>query len=206
MCGNCYVVTQYTIPQGLHLNLEAKLSNATTQRKEFSTKHSMTYLFCKHNDKHNSFRGDMSSGTIFYRLLGVSWDCAQPITGQVTRATWPVIGRAYPELTLNKRQKTGPGIILHCRVSVLQIQLATSNYTPGMRTMSTACLVPSSNKSIPAPVIIKIKGAMMRRLRAKREFSIELLITVLANQISFILHTMQSAKYTLTTKHNNCES
>ena len=26
------------------------------------------------------------------RLLGVSSGCAQPITGQVTLATWPVIG------------------------------------------------------------------------------------------------------------------
>ena len=49
-------------------------------------------------------------GPIFCLLLGVSSDYAQPITGQVTEVTCPVIGRAQPELTLSKRQKTGPGI------------------------------------------------------------------------------------------------
>ena len=34
------------------------------------------------------------SGPIFCLLLGVSTGCAQPITGQVTSVTWPVIGRA----------------------------------------------------------------------------------------------------------------
>ena len=42
-------------------------------------------------------------------LLGVSSGCAQPITGQVTSVTWPVIGWAKSELTPSKRQKTGPG-------------------------------------------------------------------------------------------------
>ena len=45
-------------------------------------------------------------------LLGVSSDYAQPITGQVTEVTCPVIGRAQSELILSKRQKTGPGYIL----------------------------------------------------------------------------------------------
>ena len=40
---------------------------------------------------------------------GVSSDYAQPITGQVTEVTCPVIGQAQPELTPSKRQKTGPG-------------------------------------------------------------------------------------------------
>ena len=39
-------------------------------------------------------------------------DYAQPITGQVTEVTWPVIGRAQPELTPSKRQKMGPGSCL----------------------------------------------------------------------------------------------
>ena len=34
------------------------------------------------------------SGTVFCLLLGVSSDYAQPITGQVTEVTCPVIGRA----------------------------------------------------------------------------------------------------------------
>ena len=48
-------------------------------------------------------------GPVFYLLLGVSSDYAQPITGQVTKVTCPVIGWAQPELTPSKRQKTGPG-------------------------------------------------------------------------------------------------
>ena len=48
-------------------------------------------------------------GPIFCLLLGVSSDYAQPITGQVTEVTCPVIGRAQPELTPSKRQKTDPG-------------------------------------------------------------------------------------------------
>ena len=51
-----------------------------------------------------------TSGPVFYLLLGVSSDYAQPITGQVTEVTCPVIGWAQPELTPSKRQKTGPGL------------------------------------------------------------------------------------------------
>ena len=47
-------------------------------------------------------------GSVFCLLLGVSSDYAQPITSQVTEVTWPVIGQAQPELTPNKRQRTGP--------------------------------------------------------------------------------------------------
>ena len=49
-------------------------------------------------------------GPDFCLLLRVSSDCAQPITGQVTEVTCPAIGRAQPELTPSKRQKTGPEI------------------------------------------------------------------------------------------------
>ena len=52
----------------------------------------------------------ISTGPVFCILLGVSSDCAQPITGQVTEVTCPVIGRAQPELIPTKRQKTDPGL------------------------------------------------------------------------------------------------
>ena len=51
----------------------------------------------------------LCGGPVFCLLLGVSSDYAQPITGQVNEVTCPVIGRAQPELTPSKRQKTGPG-------------------------------------------------------------------------------------------------
>ena len=50
------------------------------------------------------------SGSILCHLLRVSSDYAQPITGQVTKLTCPVIGQAEPELTLSKGQKMGPDI------------------------------------------------------------------------------------------------
>ena len=56
-------------------------------------------------------------GPVFCPLLGVSSDYAQPITGQVTEVTCPVIGQAQPELTLNKIQKTGPGLSLPRKTS-----------------------------------------------------------------------------------------
>ena len=49
---------------------------------------------------------------IWARFLSLAWsklNYAQPITGQVTEVTCPVIGRAQPELTPSKRQKMGPG-------------------------------------------------------------------------------------------------
>ena len=51
-------------------------------------------------------------GPIFCLLLRVSSDYAQPIIGQVTEVTCPAIGQAQPDLTLSKRQKTGPGLQL----------------------------------------------------------------------------------------------
>ena len=48
-------------------------------------------------------------GSVFCLLLSASSDYAQPITGQVTEVTCPVIGRGQPELTPSKRQKTDPG-------------------------------------------------------------------------------------------------
>ena len=51
----------------------------------------------------------LSSGPVFCLLLGVSLDYAQPITGQGTEVTCPVIGWAQPNLTPSKRQKMGPG-------------------------------------------------------------------------------------------------
>ena len=49
------------------------------------------------------------TGPVFCLLLGVSSDCALPVTGQVTSVTWPVIGWVQSELTPSKGQKTGPG-------------------------------------------------------------------------------------------------
>ena len=57
-------------------------------------------------------RASFGSGPVFCLLLGVSSDYAQPITGQVTEATCPVIGQAQSELTPSKRQKTDPGVHL----------------------------------------------------------------------------------------------
>ena len=60
-------------------------------------------------------------GPVFCLLLWVSSDSAQPITGQVTEVTCPVIGRAQPELTPSKRQNTGPGV---ASISVLDMALS----------------------------------------------------------------------------------
>ena len=49
------------------------------------------------------------SGSIVCLLLGVSSDYAQPITGQLTEVTCPMIGRAQAKLTPSMKQKTGPG-------------------------------------------------------------------------------------------------
>ena len=54
---------------------------------------------------------DTMACTLLMVDFGGQWqssDYAQPITGQVTEVTCPVIGRAQPELTPSKRQKTGP--------------------------------------------------------------------------------------------------
>ena len=57
----------------------------------------------------NRFTGGKIKNMSSFLLLGVSSDYAQPITGQITEVTCSVIGRAQPELTPSKRQKTGPG-------------------------------------------------------------------------------------------------
>ena len=54
---------------------------------------------------HSPYRGCRWPGPVFCLLLVVSSDYAQPITGQVTEVTCPVIGRAQPELTPSKSQK-----------------------------------------------------------------------------------------------------
>ena len=64
--------------------------------------------FCVKSDPYNYICFGVLSGPVFCLLLGVSSNYAQPITGQVTEVTCPVIGWAQPELTLTKRQKTGP--------------------------------------------------------------------------------------------------
>ena len=52
------------------------------------------------------------SGPVFCLMLGVNSDYAQPITGQDTEVTCPVIGWAQPELIPSRRQKTGP-VVTH---------------------------------------------------------------------------------------------
>ena len=51
----------------------------------------------------------LRSGPVFCLSLGVSSDYAQPTTVQVAEVTFPVIGRAQPEVTPSWGQKTGPG-------------------------------------------------------------------------------------------------
>ena len=48
------------------------------------------------------------TGPVFCLLIGVSSDYAQPITGQVTEVTCPVIGQAQPELTPSSETENGP--------------------------------------------------------------------------------------------------
>ena len=67
-----------------------------------------TYIKCLTWNPLKRWMDDAKPGPVLCLLLRVSSDCAQPITGQVTEVTCPVIGRTQPELTLNKRQKTGP--------------------------------------------------------------------------------------------------
>ena len=57
------------------------------------------------------------AGFVFCLLLRVSPVCARPITGQVTSVTWYVIGWSKSELTLSKRQKTGPDFDSRCSLS-----------------------------------------------------------------------------------------
>ena len=49
---------------------------------------------------------------VFCLLLGVSSDYAQPITGQVTEVTCPLLRRSQTELTPIQRQKTDPGQVV----------------------------------------------------------------------------------------------
>ena len=44
--------------------------------------------------QYTNYEMNITSGPIFCLLPGVSSGCAQPITGQVTSVTWPVIGWA----------------------------------------------------------------------------------------------------------------
>ena len=59
--------------------------------------------------------GEVCPGPVFCLLLRVNSDYAQSIIGQVTEVTFHVIGQVQPELTLSKRQKTGPGLMSSIR-------------------------------------------------------------------------------------------
>ena len=80
------------------------LSNLSIEDHKVTRGNLKTWL-CISNSRH----AFLFPGPVFCLLLGVSSDYAQPITGQVTEVTCPVIGRAQPELTPRKRQKMGPG-------------------------------------------------------------------------------------------------
>ena len=73
---------------------------------------------------------------IFCLWLGVSSssDYTQPITDQVTKVTCLVIGQALPELTPNKRQKTGPGnIMLNMDTALSLVQALPFTEEPQLR-------------------------------------------------------------------------
>ena len=79
-------------------------------------------------------------GPYVFLLLEVSPDYAQPITGQVTEVTWPVIGQAQPEHTPSKRHETGAGKVL----AVYNWITSASNFVAAMSRMNipslTVCL------------------------------------------------------------------
>ena len=70
-------------------------------------------------------------GPVFCLLLGVSSDYAQPITGQVTEVTCPVIGRAQPELTPSKIQKMGPDDTRHSACWSYPCWITLRHWDPG---------------------------------------------------------------------------
>ena len=92
------------IPQNLIENMSALIQIMALHFATMSSKHDHVHWHIK---SHCIFA---KTGPIFCLLLGVSSDYAQPITGQVTEVTCPVIGWAQPELTPSKRQKTGPDL------------------------------------------------------------------------------------------------
>ena len=69
----------------------------------------------------------LKPGPVFCLLLGVSSDYAQPITGQVTEVTCPVIGWTQSELTSSKRQKMDPDIPV---VSLLAFHIIQMQHYP----------------------------------------------------------------------------
>ena len=86
---------------------------------------------CIHGVQCEVILKNIGTGPVFCLLLRVSSGCAQPITGQVTLVTWPVIGWAQSELTPSKRQKTGPGDLYQPTPTVsydLAVQISTQGY------------------------------------------------------------------------------
>ena len=89
-----------------------------------------------------------TTGPVFCLLLGVSSDYAQPITGQVTEVTCPVIGQAQPELTPSRRQKAGPDVPLK--------NLALTAHNPGLGDFPKSNVL-SSSETDAAIRILKIR-------------------------------------------------
>ena len=75
----------------------------------------------------------MKSGPVFCLLLGVSSDYAQPIMGQVTEVTCPVIGQAQPELWDRKG-----ALNLGCYISLWTFVILSSSHNPDLPTSGQA--------------------------------------------------------------------
>ena len=85
----------------LMMEMKGKMEVSVIQRSRLNGRYHIS-------KKKKQKKKQLPPGPVFCLLLGVSSDYAQPITGQVTEVTCPVIGRAQPELTPSKRQKMGP--------------------------------------------------------------------------------------------------
>ena len=77
---------------------------------------------------------------VFCLLLGVSSDYAQPITGQVTEVTCPLLRRSQTELTPIQRQKTDPGQVV---TPGLYLVFNIKRWTP-FRARAPGVYIPSS--------------------------------------------------------------
>ena len=123
-------------------------------------------------------------GPVFSLLLRVSSDYAQPITGQVTEVTCPVIGRAQPELTPSKRQKMGPGDAssslispwCHICASVNWVSIVSDNGLPPVRRQAIICTnagllsigPPGTNFS---EILIKTSNFLFMKMHLKISFA-----------------------------------
>ena len=111
---------------------------------------------------------------------GVILGCAQSIIGQVT-VTCPVIGRAQPELTPSRTQKTGPEVSIVSGNGLVPAGVSSDCGRPvpagviGQKTGpevnigSSDGLVPSGNKPLPEPLLPLIEFTIWRHYVSRRE-------------------------------------